>query len=320
MPVLVFGWDRTKALQFLEARQQKWAEWKPAQKQGGACISCHTGLPYLAARGALAEKQASAMERDLVQGVKFRVLANPPIATLQEVGAEAVLNLLTLSTRRKSEKEPLEEVDQLALKRLWANQLPEGETKGSWTWINAELHPADSEHSNYYGAALAQLALSAYPVGADSGVVQLRNYLKREMEKQPLHHRLARIAFAAKQDKDAQAVVLRDLWAVQSSDGGWSTAALGPWSKQELAPLDSGSNAYATAWAAYTSRESGAGCSDQRMKRALDWLEKHQDGETGAWNSVSMNKAHPEGSIQSKFMTDAATGYALAALVGCRRE
>ncbi len=104
MPVLVLGWDRTKALQFLEARQQNWADWKPAQKHGGACISCHTGLPYLAARRALGEKQASAMEHNLVEGVKARVLANPPKATLQEVGAEAVLNLLTLSTRRKSEK------------------------------------------------------------------------------------------------------------------------------------------------------------------------------------------------------------------------
>ncbi len=319
LPVLVLGWDRTKALQFLEARQQKWADWKPAQKHGGACISCHTGLPYLAARRALGEKQASAVERDLVQGVKARVLANPPIATLQEVGAEAVLNLLTLSTRRKSEKEPLEEVDQLALKRLWESQLKEGETKGYWTWINAELHPADSEHSNYYGAALSQLALSAYPVGADSGVVQHQNYMKREMEKQPLHHRLARIAFASKKDKDVRAVVLRDLWVAQSSDGGWSTAALGPWSKQEMAPPDSGSNAYATAWAAHTARESGVSCSDKRMKRALDWLEKNQDVETGAWNSVSMNKVYPEGSIQSKFMTDAATGYAVAALVGCKR-
>ncbi len=209
----------------------------------------------------------------------------------------------------------------MALKRRWENQLKKGETKGSWTWINAELHPADSEHSNYYGAALAQLALASYRVGGKaSGVVELRNYLKREIEKQPLHHRLAGIAYGSKKDKLAQAVVLWDLWAAQSGDGGWSTEALGPWSKQEIAPPDSGSNAYATDWAAYTARESSVGCSDTRMKRALDWLEKHQDGETGAWNSVLMNKVYPERSIQAKFMTDAATGYLVAALVGCKRE
>ncbi len=53
------------------------------------------------------------------------------------------------------------------------------------------------------------------------------------------------------------------------------------------------------------------------LKRAIGWLAKHQDPATGAWNSVSMNKVHPKGSMTSKFMTDAATGYAAAVLIGC---
>ncbi len=55
--VQAFEWDRQKAFTFLEARQQEWADWKPAQSHGGACVSCHSGLSYLFARQILGEKQ-----------------------------------------------------------------------------------------------------------------------------------------------------------------------------------------------------------------------------------------------------------------------
>jgi len=48
--------------------------------------------------------------------------------------------------------------------------------------------------------------------------------------------------------------------------------------------------------------------------RALDWLRTHQDPGTGAWPAVSMNKIYPAGSMEEKFMQDAATAYAAAAL------
>ena len=114
--------------------------------------------------------------------------------------------------------------------------------------------------------------------------------------------------------------MLRQLWAAQSPDGGWTTAALGPWSKHDDAPPDAGSNAYATAWAAFTARQSGVGCTDTGLQRAMDWLKRHQDPATGAWTAVSMNKVYPAGSMQSKFMTDAASGYATAALIGCQKD
>ena len=322
-PLQAFAWDRQKAFTFLEARQQEWADWKPAQSHGGACVSCHSGLSYLFARQALGEKKPRPLESSLVQGVTSRLLANPPRPTLDVAGAEAVLNLLTLSFRRHGPTDPLDAADRAALKSLWESQVQEGPAKGSWEWVTSDLDPMDSVRATYYGAALAARALSVYPAAAEPApdrVDALRSYLKREAPKQPLHHRLAWIAFSARNEEKAKSAVLKDLWAAQSGDGGWSTAALGPWPAREKKPVDSGSNPYATAWAAFTARESGVGCSDAGLKRAIDWLAQHQDPATGAWNSVSMNKVHPKGSMPSKFMTDAATGYAAAVLIGCAQN
>lgn len=318
------GWDRQKAFDYLEARQQEWAEWKPAQKHGGPCVSCHTGLSYLLARRVIGENQPRPVERAIVEGVRTRVLATPPKTMLNDAGAEAILNLLTLALQRRDghrdDKAPLDPAEQLAMKRLWENQLQEGEAKGSWSWFMHDLHPVESEHSTFYAATLAELALSAYPVDAPARVEAMRGFLDRHSPGQPLHNRLARIAFTSKKDPEAQARVLSDLWKAQAQDGGWTTAALGPWARHEDAPPDSGSNAYATAWAAFAARQSGAACHEPGLQRALAWLGKHQDPSTGAWKAVSMNKVYPAGSTQSKFMTDAATGYAAAALLSCAKR
>ena len=313
----VYGWDRGKAMAFLESRQTQWAAWKPAQKRGGACLSCHTGLSYLLAGRVLGDGEQG---RKLVAGVRHRLRVTPVDATLPDPGAEAVLNLFALAMFRKGAGEPVGEAERAALADLWARQVWDGKDKGSWTWVNAALHPMDSELSHYWGTAMAERALAAFPAGPAERVEAMRAYLRREAVNQPLHHRLAWAAFG---ERSAGAQVLRDLWAAQAKDGGWSTVALGPWSEQKDAPVDKGSNAYATAWAAYAAHEAGVSCSDKRLRRALDWLEVRQDRETGAWRAVSMNKTYPTGSIQEGFLTDAATGFAAAVLGACdtdRRE
>jgi hypothetical protein len=58
---------------------------------------------------------------------------------------------------------------------------------------------------------------------------------------------------------------------------------------------------------------------DVRLQRALTWLVEHQDPATGAWPAVSMNKRYREGSMESRFLQDAATAFASAALVEAGR-
>jgi hypothetical protein len=40
------------AEQYLDGREEEWIAWPVGLHSGVACVSCHTGLPYLAARPA----------------------------------------------------------------------------------------------------------------------------------------------------------------------------------------------------------------------------------------------------------------------------
>jgi squalene-hopene/tetraprenyl-beta-curcumene cyclase len=46
----------------------------------------------------------------------------------------------------------------------------------------------------------------------------------------------------------------------------------------------------------------------------LTWLVEHQDRNTGTWAATSLNKDRDPATDVGKFMTDAATGYAVLAL------
>src|SRR5205085_7312560 len=71
-------WDRRLAAEFLDGRQKQWFEWRPSQRAGGPCGSCHTGLTYLLARpalrGALGETAPATYEQGLTQGCKTRLV------------------------------------------------------------------------------------------------------------------------------------------------------------------------------------------------------------------------------------------------------
>lgn len=322
------GWNRDQAFRYLEGRQREWAAWKPAQKPGGPCISCHTGLSHMLASRALAESPSGAEPkpsdevRQLVQAVTARVQMDPLPQTLPDEGAEVILNLLTLSLQRRDATRPPSAVETKAIAQLWEKQIGaaggDADLRGSWSWVDAELDPFDAAHSTYFGSALALLAVSAYPDVDRGRLDATKQYLARTAARQPLHHRLAWTAFGGAARRDVESVTT-EAWRAQSADGGWTSASLGPWLPHgDDAPADRGSNAYATAWTTFALVRSGVACGDPRLSRALDWLTRHQDRATGGWPSVSMNKVYPEGAIQRGFMTDAASGYATAVLLACR--
>ena len=53
LPALSGDWNPKLAEQYLDSRQKEWVAWPHALESGVACVSCHTGLPYLVARPAL---------------------------------------------------------------------------------------------------------------------------------------------------------------------------------------------------------------------------------------------------------------------------
>ena len=81
----------------------------------------------------------------------------------------------------------------------------------------------------------------------------------------------------------------------------------------------SGPTAYITALAAYCSQQGGIQPQPGGLSKALAWLRTHQTGQ-GYWAAESMNHKHETGTVPEKFMSDAATGYATAALLAAGNE
>jgi hypothetical protein len=71
-------WDPKAAAGYMDGRQSWWMTWpNAARDHDTACVSCHTALPYALARpalrGPLAEREASAPERKMLEQVTKRV-------------------------------------------------------------------------------------------------------------------------------------------------------------------------------------------------------------------------------------------------------
>jgi hypothetical protein len=143
------------------------------------------------------------------------------------------------------------------------------------------------------------------------------------MDSQPLHNRLA-LLWTSAQNAGALPVAARkaivaETLGKQNSDGGWTLTSIGPWKEHAGAPASEGSNAYATAIATLALSKA-LPRSDAALGKAMRWLETHQDREGGYWDAMSMNKKYPAGSMESLFMRDAATAFAVLALTGGERD
>ena len=94
---------------------------------------------------------------------------------------------------------------------------------------------------------------------------------------------------------------------------------LGPWQAHPDAPAWSGGDSYLTGFSSYVRLKAGAAASHPRLEKTWAWLKASQDSSTGAWPAVSMNKSYPKGSMQESFQQDAATAFAVLALVEAGR-
>ncbi|MEP7364548.1 MAG: hypothetical protein ABI972_14930 [Acidobacteriota bacterium] len=311
-------WESRLAANYLDAKEQQWADWKPAQAAGGTCVSCHTNLTYLIARPTLRkllnEPTPTKHETALIESLRHR-LAKPMPEPPYKPGfsVESVIAALALAP------------DTAAFDRMWATQLREGPNAGSWGWFSLDLDPWETTASPYYGATLAALAVSSMPAEYRARpevaprIAALIAYIQKNQAGQPLHNRLGLLWSA--QDlpglmtKQARTALIGELWKLQQKDYGWTLESLGPFGTHATAPAAiPGSNAYATALVTFTLQKAGAAHKDKRLMHAINWLAHHQDSSTGSWTAQSLNKVYPAGSMQADFMRDAATGFASAAL------
>jgi squalene-hopene/tetraprenyl-beta-curcumene cyclase len=326
---LAADWNPRLAAAYLDERQKAWFAWKPAASPEGPCVSCHTGMTYLMARPelrrALGERDPTLYERGLLDRLRSKVGPTPP-GTLR--GIETIFAALFLA----GEDSPGTRggTTRLAFERLWALQLDDGPDRGSWQWYTANLEPWEHDEFALFGAALSAVALARTPSEYRRGrevrqhTASMLAFLDRTLaEPRPLHDRAA-VLWASSALEGAlaaprRAALVAELLMKQSADGGWSTAALGPWAASGETPSDAGSNGYATAFVTFVLGEAGVPASDTRLARALDWLAAHQDPQTGAWPAPSMNKRSPPDSMEARVMQDAATGFASLALLRAAR-
>jgi hypothetical protein len=333
------AWSEPAAAKYLDEREVWWQSWPRAQKDHGTvCISCHTTVPYAMARPALRpamhESGAAGPEKVLLDSVERRVDrwgVMVPFYSDAEDGAgktaeshstEAVMNavILTGHDGREGEMRP---VTRTALDEAWALQLQTGEDAGGWIWQDFHLSPWESHESSYQGAAMLMLNLGAAPdifarTPEDKRHLELlEGYLKKHYAAQPMLNQV--YVYWAAADSPAllsgseRAGLLAKLLALQQPDGGWRLSSLDMRKRLDKTAQPSVSDGLATALVALALEANAAGRKDASLAWGLAWLEKNQ-GKDGRWQAYSLNKERDPESNIGKFMSDAATGYAVLAL------
>jgi squalene-hopene/tetraprenyl-beta-curcumene cyclase len=331
------NWKPAAAGRYLDERAKVWFA-------SAKCVSCHTGLPFALARPALREhldgKTASDPQAKLLAQVRRRVanwdkLDTPAfglyydandVLKKQSWGTEAVFNaaILAFDDRYDGRSSPSAATRQ-AFAHLWQTQIQTGTDKGAWEWLDFGEAPWGNGEARYFGAALAAVALATAPAyykhgadaATDAGVNLLRGYLKRQFPKENLHNQVWGLWAATKLDgiltKAERQRLTRRLLDGQRADGGWSLPSLGTWVRNDHTAQETASDGYATALVLYVLQTAGVPKDNVRIARGLDWL-RHNQTATGAWRSVSLVKKRDPATHTGKFMSDAATAFAVLAL------
>jgi squalene-hopene/tetraprenyl-beta-curcumene cyclase len=280
-------------------------------------------------RTALSEHAPSTGERQLLDNVTKRVRLwsevqpfyadkNGDPKTAESRGTESVLNALILTSYNPK----LNDDAKLALQNMWNLQLKTGDKKGAWTWLNFHNEPWEADDSQYWGATLAALAVGSapkdYQATVHDNVNLLSEYLQREQSTQSLLNRTVLLWASTKipglLKPEQKKSIVDELLSKQQSDGGWSASSLvlSTWKRRDSTALPSISDGYGTGLVTFVLEQ--AGVPRARLDRGLTWLSRNQEKDSGLWPATSLNKQRDPASDAGRFMSDAATAFAVMAL------
>jgi len=347
-------WDPKAAAAYLDQRADWWVSWKNAERDHGTfCVSCHTAVPYQLARPALrkslAESGPARSERLILENVIKRVrtwkdIAPPysdkdygPNKEVESRATEAVLLAFVLANHDRQTGK-LSDDTRSAFDNLWVLQRTDGPSKGGWPWQLFDLNPWEGNTSPYHGATLAAVAVGVAPdnyratPAIQKNITALRDYLDREYSAQPLVNRATLLWASTKLpglvSSKRQRAIIEELSKQQQPDGGWSlfpltktwrdwtpSALIGKWKRKDGSLQDLNSDGYATALVVFVLQQAGVPRDDDRIQRGRAWLRQHQNKTEGFWYTSSLNKWRDPASNAGRFMSDAATAYAVLALI-----
>jgi squalene-hopene/tetraprenyl-beta-curcumene cyclase len=245
--------------------------------------------------------------------------AKSPGKTAESRGTESILNALILVSNNPQSPDA-----RLALENMWSQQLTSGDAAGAWPWLQFHNAPWEGD-SQYYGATLAALATGAAP-GAyrDAPAIQekldlLSKYLTKQRASQTLLDRVillwASTRLPGLLTAPEQKSIVDETLGKQQEDGGFSLSSfVGAWQRKDNTPLETRSDGYATGVVTFVLRQAGVKSEGNALNRSTTWLARNQDRTDGRWLAYSLNKQRDLSSDAGRFMSDAATAFAVLAL------
>lgn len=297
-----------KTAEFLDHQATAWT-------QGRKCGTCHTNFPFLLARKQLGGNLAALGE---VRGFFENRIANWDSGKKEDRpkrDTEVIATAATLALQDALTGNKLHPLTRKALDRMWTLQ----QENGAWDWLKCGWPPL--EHDDYYGVVYVAIAVGHAPddyAETDAAQAGLKG-LKKFFHNNPppsLHHK-AYLLWASQKlpglmsDKLKESTI-RELRALQKSDGGWSLPMLGDWVGWDERPNDRNapSDGYATGLVLWVLRQAEIPAKDATIQKGVAWLKANQR-EGGSWFTPSIN------SDRYHFLTHAGTAYAAMALKAC---
>jgi squalene-hopene/tetraprenyl-beta-curcumene cyclase len=277
------------------------------------CVTCHTTLPYFAARAADDRPSSGPAVDELLALMEYRVAHWQTEKPLWD--AEVLITAVSMLVHDAQATGKLKPSTRTALDRMWELQRADG----AWNWLKAGTPPF--EYDDYYGAVLVAVGLGYAPekYSEDPEVQKRTAKLRDYFAKKPppnLHHAAwliwAEAKFGGVMTDEARDRKVAELSALQKPDGGWSLPSLGNWKGHDGLPIDQApSDGYATGLVVFALRQAGLPADHAAVAKGIKWLKANQRA-SGSWYTGSLGTRY-----HLNFLSHSGSALAMMALRAC---